>query len=198
LLLVHVPPGVVELSVVVAPVQTVLLPVMAAGNAFTVTTAVRVQPLVPKQVMVAVPAATPVTVPDDEPMVATAVLLLLHVAPRLVVLNVVVDPAHILNVPAMALGAGCTVTTTVVKHADAGSVYVIVVVPPARPTPVTMPEEDPTVATAGELLVQVPPGVVWLSADVTPGQTTVTPEMAAGVGLTVITSVRKQPVTGST
>jgi hypothetical protein len=179
----------VAVTVAVPPTQIASPVEEIVGKLFTVTCFVEKHnpPIV--YVNTEVPAATPVTVPDDEPMVATAVLLLLHVAPRLVVLSVVVDPAHILNVPAMALGAGCTVTTTVVKHADAGSVYVIVVVPPARPTPVTMPEEDPTVATAGELLVQVPPGVVWLSADVTPGQTTVTPEIAAGVGLTVITAV---------
>jgi len=196
LLLVHVPPGVVELSVVVAPVHTVLLPVMAAGNGLTVTTAVRVQPLVPKHVIVAVPAATPLTIPDDEPMVAIAVLLLLHVAPMLVVLNVVLAPAQTANVPVMALGAGCTVTTTVVKHAEEGSVYVIVVVPPARPTPVTTPEDEPTVATAGVLLLHVPPGVVWLSADVMPGQSTVTPLIAPGVGLTVSTASRKHSAGG--
>lgn len=160
LLLVQVPPGVVELSTVVKPVHTVLLPVIAAGRGLTVTTAVRVQPLVPKQVIVAVPVATPVTTPDEEPIVATVVLLLLQVAPTLVVLSVVVDPTQTASVPLMVFGAGCTVTTTVVKHADEGRLYVMVVVPPARPTPVTMPDEEPTVATAGVLLDQVPPGVV--------------------------------------
>lgn len=40
LILVHVPPGVVLLSVVVAPEHTVPIPLMAAGKGFTVSTAV--------------------------------------------------------------------------------------------------------------------------------------------------------------
>lgn len=36
LLLVHIPPDVAELSVVVTPVHTVVVPVIVAGSAFTV------------------------------------------------------------------------------------------------------------------------------------------------------------------
>ena len=44
LLVVHVPPPVVSVSEVVAPVHTVELPVIVAGCVFTVTTRVAVQP----------------------------------------------------------------------------------------------------------------------------------------------------------
>ena len=43
-LMVHVPPGVVLLSVVLSPVQTVAVPVMAGSPALTVTTVMLVQP----------------------------------------------------------------------------------------------------------------------------------------------------------
>lgn len=39
-LLLHVPPGVLLLSVVVLPLHTSVVPVIAAGNGFTVTVAV--------------------------------------------------------------------------------------------------------------------------------------------------------------
>jgi hypothetical protein len=63
----------------------------------------------------------PVTTPVDAPIVATAVLLLLQVAPTLLV-NVLVLPSHTLSVPPIAAGAGSTVTAVVVTQVDAGSV----------------------------------------------------------------------------
>jgi hypothetical protein len=44
-LLLHVPPVVVLLTVVVSPAHTCSVPVMAAGSGFTVTVAVRIQPV---------------------------------------------------------------------------------------------------------------------------------------------------------
>ena len=44
LLLVQVPPAVASDKVAVEPIQTVVEPVMAAGNGFTVTTAVASEP----------------------------------------------------------------------------------------------------------------------------------------------------------
>ena len=43
--LLHVPPAVALLKVVVEPAQTVVIPAMATGNGFTVTVAVTRQPL---------------------------------------------------------------------------------------------------------------------------------------------------------
>ena len=59
--------------------------------------------------MLAVPAAIPVKTPDDEPMVATSVLLLVHVPPAGVLLTVVVRPTHTLKVPVIVVGSALTV-----------------------------------------------------------------------------------------
>lgn len=61
--------------------------------------------------MVVVPAATPVTTPD-ELMVAAAVLLLLHTPPPVFV-SVVVKPTHTFIVPVVADGSAFTVTSVV-------------------------------------------------------------------------------------
>ncbi len=67
--------------------------------------------------MVDVPAATPVTMPDDAPMVAVDVLTDVHVPPAspVALLKVVVLVAQTLAVPVTtpALGDGLTVTITV-------------------------------------------------------------------------------------
>jgi hypothetical protein len=61
-----------------------------------------------------VPAATPLTVPDPEPTVACAVLLLLQVPPAVPSLKVVVKPTHTLVVPVIAAGTGLTVIAEVI------------------------------------------------------------------------------------
>lgn len=67
--------------------------------------------------MIAVPAATPITVPV-EPTVATAVLLLLHVPPDTEFVNVVKLPAQNDSGPVgvIAAGAALTVTVAVERH----------------------------------------------------------------------------------
>lgn len=49
---------------------------------------------------------------------------------------------------------------------------------------VTTPEAEPTVATLLLLLVHEPPGVVQLSADVSPTHTDADPVIDAAIGLT--------------
>ena len=63
--------------------------------------------------MVVVPAVTPETIPELVPIVATLVLLLIHVPPP-VLDSVVVEPAHTVVVPVIADGNGFTVRTVVV------------------------------------------------------------------------------------
>ena len=64
--------------------------------------------------MVDVPADTPVTIPDAEPIVATAGVLLLQVPPVVVLDNVVVAPIHVVSVPVIGEEiAELTVTTLV-------------------------------------------------------------------------------------
>jgi hypothetical protein len=63
--------------------------------------------------MVAVPAATPVTMPDV-PIVATPVLLLDHVPPLVVDDRVVVAPTHTEAAPVIAAGSALIVIDVVV------------------------------------------------------------------------------------
>jgi hypothetical protein len=62
--------------------------------------------------MIAEPAETPVTAPVEEPTVATAVLLLLHVPPPVLWLRVVTEPWHTLVVPVIG-GSDSEETVTV-------------------------------------------------------------------------------------
>ncbi len=66
--------------------------------------------------MMDVPEATPVTMPDDRPIVATPVLPLLHVPPLVASVSVVVESTHAVIVPPIDDGIGLTVTTAVAKH----------------------------------------------------------------------------------
>jgi hypothetical protein len=59
--------------------------------------------------------------------------------------------------------------------------------------PVTTPVLIPTVAFAGALLVQIPPGVVEASDVVNPTQTLIVPVIGLGRGFTVTTLVAKHP-----
>lgn len=98
--------------------------------------------------MFAVPAATPVTMPAlaPEPTVAIDVLLLLHVPPVEVLLRVIVAATHTLFGPVIGVGTGFTVIVVVLSQAKR-VVYLIVSVPGV--IPVTMPEDEPTVAIKG-------------------------------------------------
>ena len=76
--------------------------------------------------IVAVPAVAPaVTVPVDEPIVASP--LLLHVPPAVASVNVTFVPAHSEAAPWMGVGLAFTVTGRVVTQPP--SVYEIVAVP---------------------------------------------------------------------
>ena len=62
--------------------------------------------------MPAVPAETGVIIPEEEPMVAIAVLSLDHVPPDAVSLSVVVAPVHKAGVPVIDNGGGLTYTVS--------------------------------------------------------------------------------------
>ena len=66
--------------------------------------------------MVVPPFTIAVTMPVSEPTVATAVLLLLHVPPAVVSVNVVVDPAQTLVDPEIAAGDVLMVMVVVVMQ----------------------------------------------------------------------------------
>jgi hypothetical protein len=86
--------------------------VIAAGAAVTVITVDVVQPALTAYVIVVVPEVTPVTIPVDEPIVATPGVLLLHEPPPVLLVNVIVEPGH--TVPGPTIGPAADITLTVV------------------------------------------------------------------------------------
>ena len=137
--------------------------------------------------MVAVPAATPVTIPVL-PTVAVAVFDELQLPPVVVLARVMVAPVHARPGPVMAAGIVYTVTTVVTDVPEI--VYMIVAVP--ADIPVTSPPEV-TVATAVLVLLHAPPVGVHDSVVVAPVHTVVVPVIAPIVPLTVTTLVAEQP-----
>jgi hypothetical protein len=116
LLLLHVPPVVVLASVVWLPAQTVCVPTIAAGIAFTVNGCTALHPVGITYDIVTAAAATPVTMPVAF-TVALVVLLLIQLPPAVVELNAVVAPTHTNGVPVIPAGVVFTVTTLVLMHA---------------------------------------------------------------------------------
>ena len=66
--------------------------------------------------MVTVPPLTAVSTPVDSPMVARAVLLLLHVPPVVALLSVMLLPVHGLDTPVVAAKAVFTVSWVIVRQ----------------------------------------------------------------------------------
>ena len=189
LLLLHDPPVVASDKVTDEPRHTLAGPVIGA-TALTGTPAEAVQPFGAVYTIVAVPLATPVTVPPEE-TVAIAGVALLQVPPEVASLSVTevgTDPPQIVAAPVTAAGLALTdIGFTTMQ--PPGTVYVILSVPAA--TPATIPVE-PAVAVPGALLDQVPPDVEWVNEVVVPVQTTPEPLMA-GNALTVPTTNELHP-----
>ena len=116
LLLLHVPPDGLEDNVVALPTHTFIVPVIDDGIGLTVNVVVVRQPVGNVYVISGVPEATPVTIPELVPTVASVTLLLNHVPPGVASVSVVVKPMHTLSVPDIAAGNGLTVTTVVEVH----------------------------------------------------------------------------------
>ena len=150
LLLLHVPvppDAVASLKVIVNPEHTVAGPVMvpAAGDTFTVIFVVVVtvpqETLVSVKVIIVVPALTPYTTPVVEPIVPTAMLLLLHVPvppDAEASFNVMVWPAHTEESPVIAPANGDAITVTFIVVVTAPqnalvSVKIIFVTPALTP-----------------------------------------------------------------
>jgi hypothetical protein len=68
-------------------------------------------------VIIEVPTATPVGIPLNDPIVAMAVLLLVHIPPGTLLPNKPVCPTHKLVEPVMAVGVELTVIVVVTKQA---------------------------------------------------------------------------------
>lgn len=138
----------------------------------------------------AVPPDAPVNTPDEDPIVAIVVALLLHVPPP-ASLNVAVNPTQATgDAPVIAVGSGLIVTAVVTIQLEP-AVNVIVAVPLL--TPVTTPVVDPIVAILVLLLLQVPPPAS-LNGVVNPTQTEVVPVIADGTAFTTTNCVSLQAV----
>jgi hypothetical protein len=168
------------------PTHNGILPVIAAGAAFTVIVILVVQPSQVVNTIVETPAATPVTVPSV-PMVATVVLLLLHVPHVDDVLNIVEAPTHSVPEPVIVPAAGFTVNTAY-DWQPVDTVYVISVVPAVKP--ITTPDVEPMVATVVLLLLHETPPVEPVNVVEEPSHRDNEPLIADGSELTVIDFVR--------
>ena len=118
LLLLHVPPLVASAREVVKPAQTLVVPVMTAGNGFTNILVVEIQPVLSIYVMVAVPTANPVITPVLASTEAIPEFEEVHTPPVFPLLvNVVVPPTHIVWLPLKvpAFGACVSVSVTAVR-----------------------------------------------------------------------------------
>ena len=184
LLALHTPLPVVQLSVVVNPAHTIIVPVIAAGTGFTVTVFVLMQPVGKVYVIIEVPADTPVTIPDDEPTVALP-LPALHAPLPVLSLSVVPEPAHTIALPVIIDGSGLTVTTAVALQPVVNA-YVINEVPAI--TPVTNPVALPTL-TAPAPALHTPPLTLSFNVVVNPAHTLSVPVITVGLGFTVMVAV---------
>jgi hypothetical protein len=93
--------------------HTVVTPV-TGDNGLTAIGATTRQPVPNVYVIIAVPEATPVAVPELPSIVATLVLPDVQAPPEVKSLNVVVCPAHTYGLPDIADGIAITVTVCVV------------------------------------------------------------------------------------
>lgn len=136
------------------------------------------------------PADIPVTRPVPEPIVAIEGREELHTPPPVAVVSTVEPPEQTNITPVITPGEELTVIDFVAKH-PVGNVYEIVAMPDV--IPVTIPDNEPAVAMAGEPELQAPPVLPSISVTVAPMQTVPKPSMGVGKEFTVTKVVTKQP-----
>ena len=198
----HVPPVTASVRLIVVPVVRLDGPlIVPAVNALTVTIVDVLavpQPFVTIYEILAVPPATPLTVPSV-PTVAIAPLEVLQVPPAAASVSAVVEPAHTVAVPviAPAVGNGLTVTVAVAAAVPQPlvTVYDIVVVPPERP--LTTPDVL-TVPTAVFVELHTPPVIPSAKLIVDPAHTVpeageIIPAFAPALTVTTVVAVQPEP-----
>jgi hypothetical protein len=194
-LIAQTPPAGVLFSVVVEPTHVAIEPVIGVGSGFTVTVAIRIQPVPSVYVIVTVLAGAagddiPFTTPLLDPIVAIPVAPLVHTPPAGAPFSVVVLFTHTEAVPVIVPGNANTVTTVVTRQ-PVLNVYDTAAVPAILPS--TSPV-DPVTVTFGDGLDHVPPAVMLFSVVVCPTHIVPVPVIAAGSGLIVATVVSEQVV----
>jgi hypothetical protein len=105
------------LNVVVPPWQTLNVPPIEPGFAFTVTTLVTVLPPAVYEIVV-VPGAMPATMPVVMPIVPTVVLELTQVPPVALLPNVIVEPMHTLEGPVIEVNSWIVADVLLKKSPD--------------------------------------------------------------------------------
>ena len=114
-LLDQTPPGVASDNVIAVPAHIRSGPEIGAGAVLTVTTVVEMHPVVSAYVILVVPTATAVTIPEVSPTVATPGVPDVQNPPAAVFDSVVVPGMQIIREPVIGGGAGLTVITAVAK-----------------------------------------------------------------------------------
>lgn len=109
------PPVLISLNGIDEPTQTVVGPAIGAGSVFTVITVVILHPVGKVYIIVSVPEVIPVTIPEPDPIIAIAGLLLIQVPPPGSI-RVVVEPTHTDKLPVIREGNGLTVIVSIVLH----------------------------------------------------------------------------------
>lgn len=143
--------------------------------------------------MVAVPKDTPVTIPEVRLTVAIAISVVDQKPPATKLLSVVVLPGQTTETPVITPASVVELTVTTLRATAVPqllvTVYDIVVVPTNKP--VTIPDDEPTVAINILAEDHVPPATVLKSVVVSVGHTFVIPVMVPAfvAGLTVTTRV---------
>jgi hypothetical protein len=112
-LLVQVPVKGILLSNVFAPMQMLVVPVIALGDGFTVTAVVLRHPVGRVYEIIAVPMLIPVTIPAGVPVTAVASELL-HEPPDGLLVRLMLAPVH--TAPGPVIGAGSGLTVTIVER----------------------------------------------------------------------------------
>lgn len=109
--LLHTPPMVGSVRLVEVPVHTIAPAGEIADGVGKTETVAKTWQLPTVYVIGAMPALTPVTVPEMEPIAATPVLPLVHVPPEVKLVRLVVEPAHTVVVDG-AIAEGVLITVT--------------------------------------------------------------------------------------
>ena len=187
LLLLHVPPP-ASVNVVFAPTHTTFVPLIADGNEFTVIVSVVAQPVGSIYEITEVPAVSPDTEPEPEPIVATAVLLLVQVPSDVISLNKVPPVTHAVGVPVIVAGLGLTV---IVAVAIQPAILNVTVSNPAV-APVTIPDAEPMLMF-GLLTVQVPAPVSKSVSRLPAAHNAIRPVMGPAEPLSVILVPLSEP-----
>lgn len=139
-------------------------------------------------VISAVPALTPLITPVVRAADAMEGAVLLQVPPGAALVSSVALPWHMVGVP--PIGDIAFTVTVAVAMQPAGVVYLMIALP--GPAPVTTPVDKPTVATPGDILLHVPPGVASDNVVVVPWQIILIP-VIGDIGFTVRVVVAMQP-----